>query len=228
MATTYESLLPEILPMVPGCPDALVIQNIRSAVIELCERASVYQHELDPISTVSSVYEYEFDAPLSTSVHKIVWGVLSGDALEPVSSGMLEQRVPDWRNQTGTPEYIIKNNLTTFWIAPVPSASAANSLIIRVALKPTYTSVSCDDTVMSDYRDTIINGTVGRLLRMPAKEWSDVNSASVYYGFYNEGVVAAEQRARRGDTPAVGKVEYGGLTSSKRRYQKYAGRRLSF
>ena len=76
--------------MVPGCPDALGIQNIRSSVIELCEKASVYQHELDPISTVSNVYEYEFDAPLSTSVHKIVWGVYDGDALEPVSSGMLE------------------------------------------------------------------------------------------------------------------------------------------
>jgi len=228
MATTYESLLPEILPMVPGCPDALAIQHIRSSVIELCEKASVYQQELDAISTVANMYEYEFDAPLSTSVHKIVWGVLSGDSLEPVTSGMLEQRIPNWRNQTGSPEYIIKNNLTTFWIAPVPSASTANSLIVRVALKPTYTSTSCDDTIMSDYRDTIINGAVGRLLRMPAKEWSDVSSASVYFGFYNEGITSAEQRGRRGDTPAVGKVNYGGITSSNRKAQKYAGKRLSF
>ena len=228
MATTYESLLPEVLPMVPGCPDSLIIQHIRAATIELCEKSSVYQQQLDAISTVSGLYEYEFDAPASTSVHKLVWGVLEGDALEPVSSGMLEQRVPDWRNQTGTPEYILKNDLVTFWIAPVPSSTVANSLILRVALKPTYTSTACDDTVMSDYRDTIINGAIGRLLRMPAKEWSDVSAASVYFGFYNEGITLAEQYARRGDTPAVGKVNYGGLTSSKRKYQKYAGKRVTF
>ena len=48
MAISYETLLPEILPMVSGCPDSLVQNSVRASVIELCERASVYQAELDP------------------------------------------------------------------------------------------------------------------------------------------------------------------------------------
>jgi hypothetical protein len=57
MAISYEALLPDILPMVSGCPDTLVRNSIRSAVIELCERASIYQAELDSVTTVGGIYE---------------------------------------------------------------------------------------------------------------------------------------------------------------------------
>jgi hypothetical protein len=68
----YESLLPEIIPMVPGCPDTLIENNIRAAVIELCEKAAVLQAELDPITTVAGVYEYDLEPPSGTVVHKIM------------------------------------------------------------------------------------------------------------------------------------------------------------
>ena len=178
MATSYESLIPEIIPIVPACPDSLIHQHIRSTVIDLCERSFIYQKELDPITTVASIYEYDFDAPSGTVVHKIEWAVYDGDALEPATSGLLEQRKPDWRTTTGTPEYILKQNQTSFIIAPIPASGKTEGLILRVALKPTHTSTSCDSTVMSDNRDAIVNGTLSRLLRIPAKEWSDINSAS--------------------------------------------------
>ena len=69
--TTYESLISEIIPIVPSCPDSLIQQHIRSAVIELCERSAVYQKELDPITVSRDVYEYDFDPPSGTVVHKI-------------------------------------------------------------------------------------------------------------------------------------------------------------
>ena len=34
---TFDSLLKEILPYVPGCPEGLVKSNLRSATIEFCE-----------------------------------------------------------------------------------------------------------------------------------------------------------------------------------------------
>ena len=228
MATTYESLIPEIIPIVPSCPDSLIHQHIRSTVIDLCERASVYQKELDPITTTSSIYEYDFDAPSGTVVHKIIWAIHDGNVLEPVTSGLLEQRESDWRNNTGTPEYILKQNQETFWIVPVPSVSKTEGLILRVALKPTHTSTSCDSTVMSDNRDVIVNGTLTRLLRIPAKDWSDLNAAGIYGTMYAENVATAEKRARLGDTAVAGKVNYGGIHSTRRSVKKYAGRRTFF
>ena len=223
MAISYESLLPEILPMVPGCPDSLVENSIRSAVIELCERAEVYQQELDPITTVKNIYEYDLEPPSGTAVDKILWVTHQGKDLEPTTTTLLEQRLPDWRNENNVPLYFIQQNSSVFHLAPVPSTTIVGSTIVRAVLKPTYTSTGCDNDVMNDYRDTIINGTLFRLLRMPSKDWTDLAAAGVYGQLFNSGVDMAERRARRADTAVSRKVKYGGSMSGawrtrRRRY----------
>ena len=127
----YEDLLSEIIPMVPGCTDTLIERSIRSAVIELCEKAEVYQYELDPITTVSGTYEYDFEVPNGTAVHKILWVTYDGDDLESISSSLLEEREPKWRdsNYYGTPIYYIKQSQAVFWLAPVPDVTKTNSVI---------------------------------------------------------------------------------------------------
>ena len=74
---TYSSLVKEILPYVPMCPDTLVESNLRSATIELCERSKAYIHDMDPFNTVSGVYEYDFDIPVGTEVHQVLQMVMT-------------------------------------------------------------------------------------------------------------------------------------------------------
>ena len=208
--------------MVPGCPDTLVESNIRAAVIELCEKAAVYQQELDPVTTVANIYEYDLEPPNGTVVHKIVWGLFEGKDLEPISSGLLEQRKPKWREATnaGVPEYFLKQGQALFWLVPVPNETKVSSVILHAQLKPTYTSTACETEVMSDHRDSIINGTLFRLLRLPSKEWSDFQGAAVYSNLFFEGVSNAERRARQGDTGVARRVKYGGIykKSDTRKY----------
>ena len=215
MAIAYETLLPEIIPMVPGCPDTLIENNIRSAVIELCEKTGVYQAELSPISTVAGTYEYTLAAPANTVVHKVMWVVHDGKDLEPISTGLLEQRLPNWRDSDnrGTPEYFIKDGQNSLWLVPVPEASQSNSTIARVQLKPTHTSTEADDYIINDCHDAIVNGALFRLLRLPSKDWTDYSGAQVYGSLFNEGLVAAERRARHADSGVARKTKYGGLYS---------------
>ena len=63
---TYTSLVKDILPYVPLCPDSLVEQHIRSATIEFCERSKAYILDMDPFNTTAGVYEYDFDIPVAT------------------------------------------------------------------------------------------------------------------------------------------------------------------
>ena len=70
---------------------------------------------------------------------------------------------------------------------------------------------ACDDGVMSDYREAIINGALFRLLRMPSKDWTDYAGAQVYGSLFNEGLVYAERKARQGDVRVSRKVAYGGV-----------------
>jgi hypothetical protein len=221
MAISYDTLLPEILPMVPGCPDSLIQNNIRAAVVELCERASVYQQELDPLTTVANIYEYDLEAPSGTSVQKILWVTHAGVDLEPITSSLLEQRIPKWRTEAGVPEYFLQQTSSLFSLAPVPAATAVSSTVIRAVLKPSHSSTACDNDVMNDYRDTIVNGALFRLLRIPNKDWSDIQGASVYGQLFNQGVEAAERRARNADTGVRRSVRYGGTGAWRTRRRRY-------
>lgn len=213
MATSYEALLPEIIPMVPGCPDTLIENSIRAAVIEFCEKSGVYQAELDPVTTVANIYEYDLEAPSGTSVHKIMWAVHDGKDIEPISTNLLEQRLPKWRDKSsaGTPRYYVKQTQSTFWLVPTPGVTAASSTVLRVQLKPTHTSTACNDDVMSDYREAIVNGALFRLLRLPSKDWTDYTGAQIYGALYQEGIIEAERRARHADEGVARKVKYGGI-----------------
>ena len=208
--------------MVPGCPDTLIENNIRAAVVELCDKASVYQAELDPVTTVSGLFEYDLEPPSGTSVRKILWATHKGKDLEPTTTTLLEQRLPKWREDSGVPEYFIQQNSATFILAPIPSVTIVGSTIVRAVLRPTHTSTSCDNDVMNDYRDTIINGALFRLLRIPNKDWSDMKGAAVYGELFSRGVDDAERRARNADTAIHRSVKYGGASGAwrtrRRRY----------
>ncbi len=228
MAISYETLLPEIIPMIPGCPDTLIETNIRAAAIELCEKAAVYQQELDPVTTVANIYEYDLEPPSGTVVHKIMWVLFDGHDLEPISTGLLEQRLPKWRDadQAGDPEYFVKVNQSTFFLVPVPNETKSQAVILRAQLKPTYSSTACDDDVMTDYREAIVQGALFRLLRMPSKEWTDFGAAQVYGALFQQSVQAADLRARHADTPIARKVNYGGLHRSRKHHRNKYGREV--
>lgn len=213
MAISYEALLPEILPMVPGCPDTLVENNVRSSAIEFCQRSNAYQAELDPVTTVGNIFEYDLEPPSGTSVQKILWVTHLGKDIEPITTTLLEQRLPKWRENNGVPEYFVQQTSSTFLLVPIPTSTAVSSTILRAVLRPTHTSTSCDDAVMSDYRDTIINGALFRLLRMPNKEWSDLQTAGVYGQLFTKGIEEAERRSRNADTAVARKVKYGGSSA---------------
>ena len=216
---TYSSLVKEILPYVPMCPDTLVESNLRSATIELCERSKAYIHDMDPFNTVSGVYEYDFDIPVGTEVHQVLQMVYDGQDMDPISPRSLELNYPDWRDKTGNPHVYLKKSASLFWIVPVPSG--AKQIIASVALKPTRTSNNINTEFCNNYRDGIIYGTLHRLLRMPSREWTDTNAAREYLFQFNQEVQQAELRGRGGDLGVKRTIKYKGIGMPRRRYGKY-------
>ena len=80
---SYSSLVKEVLPYVPFCPDSLVESNLRSATIEFCERSKAYILDMDGFNTISGVYEYDFDIPTGTEVHQILYMTTMGKTWTP-------------------------------------------------------------------------------------------------------------------------------------------------
>ena len=215
----YTSLVKEVLPYVPFCPDSLVEQNLRSATIEFCERSKAYILDMDAFNTISGVYEYDFDIPTGTEVHQVLNMTYDGRDMDPISPRSLEVNYPDWRDRTGRPHVYLQKTPTTFWVVPVPSGSFP--LIASVALKPSRTSNNIDTTISNQYRDAIIYGTLYRILRMPSREWTDVNAAREYLAQFNLEITQAELRARGGDLGVKRTVKYKGIGKPRRRYGRY-------
>ncbi len=216
---SFSSLVKEVLPYVPNCPDTLIESNLRSATIELCERSKAYVYDIDPFNTISGVYEYDFDIPTGTEVHQVLLMTHYGNDMDPISPRSLELNYPDWRNRTGQPHVYLQKTPTTFWIVPVPSGS--KQVITSVALKPSRTSNNIDTNISNQYRDAIIYGTLYRLLRMPNREWTDIGAAQEYLYQFNLEITQAELRARGGDLGVKRTVKYKGIGLPRRRYGKY-------
>ena len=219
---TFESLIKEVLPYVPTCPDKVVESNLRSSTIEFCEKTRAYTLDLDPVSTVSGVYEYDFGQPTGTSVHSILWAIHDGNDLDPISPRSLELNYPDWRDRTSTPQIYLQKSPTLFWLVPVPSGSTINAINMAVALKPTRSSNNIDSAFANDYRDGILFGALYRLLRIPSREWSDARAAMDYLALFTEQVRLAELRGRSGDLGVRRLIKYKGVgLAPRKRYAKY-------
>ena len=219
---TFESLLPDVLPSVYGCSDPVAIAAIRSSAIDFCTKSEVYQQELDPVTTVAKIYEYDLEPPKNAVVHKILLLINDGQKLEPVSTGLLEQRLPDWRDKAnaGIPKYFVQQSQSLFYLAPMPATTKVESVLLRAVLKPTADALLLDDEIINNHKDAIVNGALFRLLRTPAKVWTDYQAAQMYAALYAEGVKEAENKARSSNTPIARSVKYGGYHTSptRRRY----------
>ena len=214
----------DVLPYVPGCPDTMVENALRSSSIELCEKAAVYTKELDAISTVSGIYEYEFGQPAGTKVDKIIWAMYDGRDLEAITPRGLAAQKPKWRdgNNNSTPEHFLQISPEAFWLIPIPDTTNATGILMNVSLKPSRSSNNILTQIADDYRDGIIFGALYRLLRMPARDWSDPQAAADYAGLFRQTVEDAEIKARRADVGVGRTVVYSGVgVPPVRRYRRY-------
>jgi hypothetical protein len=225
---SFNSLVKEVIPYVPGCPDTLILNNLRSATLELCEKSKAFVFDLDPITSISGVYEYDFDQPTGTDVHQILWATYDGEDLDPISPRSLEVNYPDWKDKSSIPQVYLQKTPNTFWIVPIPSSTKTSAIQLSVALKPTRSSNNIDTTFSNDYRDGIIYGALYRLLRIPAKDWTDPAAARDYLSLFNEEVKQAELRGRGGDLGVKRLVKYRGVGLNPRKKYKRYGREIDY
>jgi hypothetical protein len=218
----FDSMIKDVLPYVPNCPDSLIESSLRSACIEFAERSKAYTFDLDAITSIPGVYEYEFDQPSGTDVHQILWMTYDGNDLDPISPRSLELNYSDWRNKTSVPQVYLQKTPDAFWVIPIPGSAVANGIQLSVALKPSRTTNNIDTTFSNSYRDGIVYGTLYRLLRIPSKDWTDVSASRDYLSLFNQEIVQAELKARGGDLGVKRTVKYRGAgLSPRKRYKKY-------
>lgn len=214
---TLSAFYPYVLPDVMGCPEMTADVAIRGALIEFCEKSHVLQRDLDPVTVVRGIVDYDLDPPANQLVARImrVWykdRELTATAPDNINNAEVYNTLFTGADkERSEPRIYLQKDERTFTIYPIPQDTVANGLTIRAALKPTRAAEEVDDVLFEDYAETIAHGAKYRLLSMASKPWTNGPAASAALTMFNSGINVARQRASRGHTRADLRVRLTGV-----------------
>lgn len=202
--TSYDAFLPRILIDAYGCPEIVAIQAIRDSVIEFCVRSNFIQRDHDPITVIAGLSDYDLEPPSGQLVIKIQKCWFKTSELSPIAPDYVSTPafynagIPENAPLLATPLSFTQKDERTFSIYPAPKDTVANALTLRVSLKPTRSSTTCEDSIFEDYAETIAHGALSKLLASPGKAYMNVAAAGMHGTAFNSGINEARQRASRG------------------------------
>lgn len=87
---SFESLVSRINPSVPGCPYATIVQHIRDAAIDACERTLAWRYRMPMFDLRPGIWEYSYVKPTMAEVHAVLAVLVNQSPLQVLS---LEQAV---------------------------------------------------------------------------------------------------------------------------------------
>jgi hypothetical protein len=201
---SYDDFLPWVMVEAPGCSEIMAVQTVRDAAIDFCVRSNFIQRDHDPISVVANTIDYDLDPPAGQLVVKVMKAWYKASELEPVAPDYVNDPLFYNKKATGvtpsksTPMVYTQKDERTVSIFPYPLESASSALTLRVSLKPTRSSTTCEDSLLEDYAETIACGALARLLASPGKAYSAPQLVNVHQAKFMSGVNEARQRASRG------------------------------
>jgi len=205
---------PYVVPYVPGCPDPVVEQAIRSVCIDFSNRTHLVQ-TLTPQDVVLNQQDYSITIPTDQVLSKVtgvyyedVW--LPPSSIEAVRSGViLRGSVGSAVVQTGKPKtYFQKTpNGATISLYPIPAEAITLGLAIRAAFAPSRTATVIPDYLYQYWLEEISAGVVARLCAMPGQPYSNPGIAGEMRVTYNNAVRDAGIEARTGQVAAASRVQ---------------------
>jgi hypothetical protein len=211
----YTTLLPEVAPHANGAPESIVINAIRNACIEFCERAWCWQIDTTPMSVASNVQDYNLVAslPAQSAIASIMYGYFNGKPIDPITKEEVNLRFPNWKTQVGQKpmRYLAGDVMTKVSLIPIPSTNlptgvsgtiVPNGLFFTIALKPTRASTGLPDFIVEKYLEDLANGAIFRTAAIPGRGWSNANMALARKSLFDNGIANARQDSSKSYTRA--------------------------
>ena len=201
--TPYTSFLDYVLPHVPGCTNEMALLEIKSSIIEFCEKSLILQVDQDPVTVIGGISDYDLEPPSNRLVVKILKAWYKEIPILPISPD--DVSTPSIYNAgsgaaitKADPRWYIQKDVRTYSLYPIPKDTARLALTMRVALKPTRTSTSIDDFIFEEYAEIIANCAIARLCLSPGKPYTNMNLAGARNALFISGLNVARDRSVRG------------------------------
>jgi hypothetical protein len=167
-----EALFPWVMPQVKACPEQTALHHIREALRVFCTKTLAWQANLS-ITTTTTDDDFLMPLPVDTSLVKLLRAGLDEDeALDIMSPDTADARSWSTKGRVWTVDR--KRVL----LAP-RQAVAGKVLKLRVAVKPTRTSLVIDDQLLEDFAAVIADGALSTLLDMSDVTWANPGKAAM-------------------------------------------------
>lgn len=202
VAFDADVFLNEVMPELPSCPKAMVVNAIRNAVIEFCARSRVWQVDLAAIAAVANQAAYAFSPPAASVVAEVISAWYDALPIYPNTQSDLADLYDNWTTEAGDPKYFVQNDTASLILVPMPDASLASAITVKVALKPTRAATAVESWLSEKYLEEMAHGAKGRLLAIPKKPWSDAALSAYHTGLFEQGIASARLDAEQGFTNA--------------------------
>lgn len=188
---------PHVMPYAAGASEMLIDQYLISAAIDFCSGSLIVQADLDPMTLIPGIVEYELDSPGQQKIHMLMHVYHGARELGIVTADMAQANPAHYGNwfyagatvPTGRPNQIFQKNEKTFLVDRAPDELEPIILTLSAALKPDRKATQLADILFDDYADAIALGAASRLLMLPNQAFSNPQLAAAY------GIQFAQQRA---------------------------------
>jgi hypothetical protein len=212
----YDTLLPEVLPDVPGCSEPIAIRAIRNATRDLCRRSFLVKVPIVDQVVVAGEARVLISVPTGTELIHLREVSLDGYDVTHRSTDALDLSWRDeqarqivfkdyhYRGFNPNPDgwSVIEMDRPSLYhvemaddgarirLVGIPRQSYT-SLAYKLVLQPNRVAASFYTWVLDGYYETIAAGAIAELLSMPKKDWSDIAAAIPFRSRFNDGIADA-------------------------------------
>lgn len=183
----FDSMLPYVLTSLDGCPESVIVRNLRLAAIEFFERTGVWTETLRPLVTTAGITVHPLPLTVDADVARLVEVALDDEPVdELVDIAEAARRVRE-APVGGSFAWLIGRRDIGVW--PLPAAEQA--LSVDAVLKPSLDAYDVPDEYAAHHVEAIAQGALARLLRMPRTPWRSLEDAAVARAEFDKAITDA-------------------------------------
>lgn len=168
---TFDLFFPDLMPLVPGCPEMVAERALMRAAQRFCELSLAWRVVMDPITTEpgTDVYELDFDRAEMVRIESAKY-----------AGRDIKVKRPN-ENVSRHADYIECLDGLNVAVNPVPTVAA--ELLLTLTLKPAVNALGVEDFIFGRYGEIIVKGAQGTLQQHPQKTYTSADGPGNWAAF---------------------------------------------
>ena len=192
-ATSYDSLMGQVMPFLPGAPYPMVISAFNQSARELCRRAKCWS-EWQDITLVADQAGYSLTPATDDSSIRVIRAIIipPRKPMTPITNDEIIRNRPYLLSAIGEPTAYVVNQDMSVTLYPKPTTAQAGVIAkARVSFVPNSDSVTLPADLIERFEEVLIDGCKARMFATPGA-WFEPNASAFHKQEFANGVAKAE------------------------------------